>query len=86
VVPTSWPDWWGWELELTSHLERRMEERDLTELDLREVLEAATGFSPNIEVGRFVVFGSLRRRRWNVIVEPDFEDHLLVVVTAFFVE
>ena len=36
-----WPDWWEWELEFTSHLEKRMEDRDFTELDLRAMLERA---------------------------------------------
>jgi hypothetical protein len=43
---TSWPHWWDWELELTPHLEQRMEERDFTELDVREMLEAARASRP----------------------------------------
>ncbi len=45
---TSWPDWWDWELEMTPHLEQRMEERAFTEIDVREMLEAATGFRPDV--------------------------------------
>ena len=29
------PDWWDWEVELTAHIEKRMEDRDFTEVDLR---------------------------------------------------
>jgi hypothetical protein len=80
---TSWPEWWDWELELTPHLEQRMEERDFTEVDLREMLEAATGFAPDAVEGRFQIESPLRGRRWHVIVEPDLDDRLLVVVTAY---
>lgn len=82
---TSWPEWWDWELELTPHLEQRMEERDFTEVDLREMLEAATGFAPDAVEGRFQIERPLRGRRWHVIVEPDLDDRLLVVVTAYCV-
>jgi hypothetical protein len=34
-----WPTWWEWEIEITSHLETRMEDRDFTEIDLRQMLE-----------------------------------------------
>jgi hypothetical protein len=30
---------------MTPHLEQRMEERDFTEVDVREMLEAATGLA-----------------------------------------
>lgn len=36
-----WPDWWEWEVELTPHLERRMEDRSFSEVDLRGMLERA---------------------------------------------
>jgi hypothetical protein len=80
---TSWPDWWDWELEMTPHLEQRMEERDFTEVDVREMLEVATGFAPDVVEGRFVIESPLQGRRWHVIVEPDPDDSLLVVVTAY---
>jgi len=79
----SWPDWWDWELELTPHLEQRMEERDFAEVDVREMLEAAIAFQPDVVESRFVVECPLRGRRWHVIVEPDPEESLLVVVTAY---
>lgn len=59
-----WPDWWAWDLEFTPHLEKRMEDRDFTEIDLTRH----------------------RGRSWEVIVEPDSEDRLLIVVTAYPVE
>jgi hypothetical protein len=30
-----WPDWWDWALERTPHLEKRMDDRACTEVDLR---------------------------------------------------
>ena len=80
---TSLPDWWAWDLELTPHLEQRMEERDFNEINVREMLEAAIGFRPDVVDGRFIVDGRLRGRRWHVIVEPDADEKLLVVVTAY---
>ncbi len=65
--------------------EQRMEERDFTEVELREMLEAATGFAPDAVEGRFQIDSPLRGRRWHVIVEPDLDDRLLVVVTAYCV-
>jgi hypothetical protein len=63
-----------------------MEERDLNEVGLREIMSAATGFSPALEVGRFVVYVSRHRRRWKIIVEPDSKARVLVVVTVFQVD
>ncbi|HVU49914.1 MAG TPA: hypothetical protein VHL80_04460 [Polyangia bacterium] len=83
MVPTVWPDWWEWELRLTRHLEVRMEQRGLPEDGLREIMEAATGFSPAVEEGRFAVFGYRRGRLWKLIVEPDPDGRVLVAVTVF---
>ena len=35
------PFWWYWELELSSHVERRMARRDFDELALRRMFEHA---------------------------------------------
>jgi hypothetical protein len=79
----AFPDWWDWELELTPHLEKRMEDRGFTEVNLRQMLEHATGFRRDAVEGRFVVETRFRGRPWEVVVEPDEVEHLLVVVTAF---
>jgi hypothetical protein len=63
-----------------------MEERGLNEVDLREIMDAATGFSPALEEGRFIVFASRRSHLWKIIVEPDSDARALVVVTVFPVE
>lgn len=81
-----WPDWWEWELEITPHLEKRMEDRDFTEVDLRTMLERATGYYPDVVDNRWVIETRHRRQQWRVIVEPDLMALLLVVVTAYPLE
>jgi hypothetical protein len=78
-----WPEWWDWELELSPHLFKRMTDRRFTEIDLRRMLERATGYRPDVVEGRWIVEMRHRRRAWEVIVEPDQERRLLVVVTAY---
>jgi len=82
----SFPDWWEWELEFTPHLEKRMSDRDFTEVDLREMLEHARGYHPDVVEDRFLVETRFRGKAWEVVVEPDETDHLLVVVTAYGVD
>src|SRR5256885_12968104 len=38
----AFPSWWSWELSFTPHAELRMEQRGVTELDVRAMLERAT--------------------------------------------
>ncbi len=78
-----WPDWWEWEVELTPHVEKRMEDRDFTEVDLRAMLDRAGGLRADVVEGRFVIETEHERSPWEVVVEPDEIDHLLVVVTAY---
>jgi hypothetical protein len=82
----AFPDWWEWELELTPHVEKRMEDRGFTEVDLRQMLETAQSFREDVVEGRFVVETRFHGRPWEVVVEPDEVEHLLVVVTAFAAE
>jgi len=77
------PPWWDWEIELTPHLEKRMEDRDFTEVDLRRMLERAEAVRDDVVEGRHVIETQHRGRAWEVIVEPDEIDRLLVVVTAY---
>jgi hypothetical protein len=78
-----WPEWRSWDLELTPHVLKRMEDRDFTETELRSMLEQATGFEADVVPGRFMIETRKQRRPWQVIVEPDEAEHLLVVVTAY---
>jgi hypothetical protein len=63
-----------------------MADRRFTEVDLRRMLEYATNFRPDVVEGRWVISSRHRRRHWDIIVEPDFDVRLLVVITAYPIE
>jgi hypothetical protein len=77
------PEWWEWEIELSAHVELRMEQRDFTEIDLRQMLESAIGFEQDVLDGRWSIKAKRGRRPWEVIVEPDYLKRVLVVITAY---
>ena len=83
---SDWPDWWDWDLEFSSHLLKRMVDRGFLETDLREMMERASGFREDFESGRWIVDTTHDSTAWQVIVEPDDHDKLLVVITAFPIE
>ena len=60
-----------------------MVDRRFTEVELRHMLERATTHRRDVLPGRWVIGTRHRRRRWEVIVEPDFDAHVLVVITAY---
>ena len=78
-----WPPWWSWELKLSGHVLRRMVERDLTEVDLRIMLDSAGSYRRDVIEGRWVIETRHLRRPWEVVVEPDLVAATLVVVTAY---
>ena len=63
-----------------------MEDRRFTEVDLRAMLQKATGHRRDVVEGRWVILTRHRRQRWEVIVEPDRAAKVLVVVTAYSAE
>jgi hypothetical protein len=71
---------------LSAHLLKRMEDRTFNEVELRRMLEHASGHRPDIVEGRFVIEAQHAGQAWEVIVEPDEMPHLLVVITAYPVE
>jgi hypothetical protein len=77
------PSWWSWELSFTPHAELRMEQRGVTEVDVRAMLERAAAFEPSVVEGRFQIHVARNNRPWIVIVEPDVDVSLLVVVTVY---
>lgn len=83
---TDWPTWWDWELELSSHVLKRMVDRRFSEVELRGMMSVAMNLRADYEPGRWVVETSHESRAWEVIVEPDSADQLLVVITAYPVE
>ncbi len=60
-----------------------MEQRGVTEVDVRAKLERATGYEPSVVEGRSIIHGAHRQRPWIVIVEPDIDAKVLVVVTPY---
>jgi hypothetical protein len=81
-MPT-FPEWWSWDLSFTGHAELRMEQRGVTEVEVRAMLERATGFEASVVAGRFMIRTQRGQSPWVVIVEPDAEVGLLVVVTVY---
>ena len=79
----NWPIWWDWELEISPHVEKRMEEREFTEIDLRDMMQRAQACDSDEIEGRYVIQTRRQQHNWKIIVEPDEIDHLLVVITAF---
>ena len=82
----NWPVWWDWELEITPHIEKRMIQRGFTEVDLRTMLHGAIGCRADVVPDRSVVEARHRGRAWEIIVEPDYEERRLVVITAYSTE
>jgi hypothetical protein len=60
-----------------------MEDRDFTEVDLRTMLEGAKTYREDVVEGRWVIETRHSSRSWEVIVEPDPEERIVVVVTAY---
>jgi hypothetical protein len=79
----AFPEWWNWPLSFTPHAELRMEQRGVTEVDVRAMLERATVFQPSVVEGRFMIQATKKNRPWIVIVEPDGDASVLVVVTVY---
>lgn len=80
------PEWWDWELALTPYAERRVEERGLSELELRAMLERARKYRRGPVPGRWTIMVIHRRQPWKVIVEPDEAMQRGVVITVYPVE
>lgn len=77
------PGWWNWPLELTAHVRSRMVERAFSEVDLRRMLHQAEGLRPGRVSGRWIVRTHNDGEDWEVVVEPDHDRSVLVVVTAY---
>jgi len=63
-----------------------MEDRGFNEVDLRRMLEHASGQRGDILEGRFVIDSRHAAEDWEIIVEPDDVRQLLVVITAYPVD
>jgi hypothetical protein len=80
---TNAPTWWVWDVRITQHAELRMEQRGLTEVELREMLERASSLAADVVEGRFVAASVHLGRTWEVIVEPDDLEQVLDVITVY---
>lgn len=80
------PDWWEFELELSPHVLDRMIDRGFTEADLRLMVEVTDEIRPGSSSGRWILGTLFQRSRWEVVVEPDERDRVIVVITAYRVE
>ena len=82
-----WPEWWSWELDLLDHLYDRMIDRDFNETDLRAMLQRGAAYVPNQEYpGRWLIRTNWHGTPWEISVEPDYDERVLVVVTAYPLE
>ena len=80
-----WPPWWEWEVHLWTHLEERMEDRGFTEVDLRRMMEHASGYRPAQREGRWIIATKHLGQDWEIIVQPESDTKALGVVTAYAV-
>ena len=62
---------------------KRMKERDCTEIEVRRMMEHATNYYRSKEEGRWVIETRFRRKPWEVVVEPNAEKERLDVVTVY---
>lgn len=76
------PDWWEWELEVSSHCLKRMIERGFNEAELRAMLEDATSVEYQ-DHGTFIAETYQDSVRWEVILIPDHDREVIIVVTAY---
>jgi hypothetical protein len=77
------PEWWDWELAFVSHLEDRMEERGFSEVELRTMLADASDVTPARKLGRWRIATRHGGGPWVVVVEPDADEQVTYVITAF---
>lgn len=60
-----------------------MVDREFTEVDLRRMLEHARHLRTDAVEGRWLVETRHGSRDWEVVVEPDFDVHRILVITAY---
>ena len=80
------PEWWDFELELSPRIDDRMIDRGFSEADLRLMIEVAQALGVGKTPGRWIVRTSHLGDAWEVVVEPDELDRVIVVITAYKVK
>jgi hypothetical protein len=77
------PAWLEWDIALSVHLLERMEDRGFSELDLRAMFLRVTSIRRDAAPERWVLCTHFGTRRWENVVQPEAQDELLWVVTAY---
>ncbi len=60
-----------------------MEERGFSEVELRAMLDDAVDITPASRLNRWIVQTRHRGRPWTVVLEPDLDEEVIFVVTAY---
>jgi len=60
-----------------------MQDRRFTEVDLRTMLERASKLERDVALDRWRILARHQGRAWRVVLDPDAELRILVVVTAY---
>jgi hypothetical protein len=60
-----------------------MEERGISDVDLRTMLQNVSSLSPGRRPGRWQAATRHAGAPWVVVLEPDLQEHLLFVVTVY---
>ena len=60
-----------------------MEERGFSEVELRTMLADATAITSSRRSGRWLISTHLGDAPWVIVVEPDLDDQIMYVVTAY---
>ena len=81
----AWPEWREWELELSPHVFKRMLDRGFSETDLRVMMDQASACRRTADPARWAVDTRHEGVSWQIIVEPDPVDELVVVITAYLI-
>lgn len=83
VSPRRKPPWSSWEVRFTDHAHERMEERELTEFEVRHMLEHARRYPRSRSPERWLVFNQFGGVRWAFVVSLDEDTRVAWVVTLF---
>lgn len=76
------PDWWHWELEFSYHCEKRMIQRGISEIQIREVLTHAMEFIRQ-DHDTYLIPVDFQNQCWRIIVMPLEESQTIFVVTVY---
>lgn len=70
-------------MALSDHVQDQIDDRGITEIELRQMLAHARRYRRSRHAGTFLVAGRMRGQEWTIAVRPDPTRRRTVVVTAF---